>query len=101
MRWIEEYELKHIEFHRCIKSFQYMHTVWSSLAERSVAPSRAAFARHQSTLYRELQLEAQCLFTLKGLPEFVNCDPWDLGNMLNVVREFRQKELGWLTELAR
>jgi hypothetical protein len=101
MCWIEEYELKHMEFHRCVRSFRHMRTVWNLLAENSVKPGQATFARYQSSVYRELQLETQRLLTLKGLPEFVKCDLWDIETLLNAVREFHQKELGWLTELAR
>jgi len=101
MRWIEEYELKHVEFQRCIKSFRTMAGIWATLGDKSADPGRAAFARRQSTVYRELQTDAERLYHLKGLEEFVKCDPDDLETLLRTVREFRRKELGWLMELAK
>jgi hypothetical protein len=100
MRWLEEYELKHVEFHRCIESFRFMRVAWSSLAAKSLNPGQSAFASRQSSVYRELQLDAEHLFKSKGLAEFVECVAGDMDAFVKAVREFRRRELGWLTELG-
>jgi hypothetical protein len=101
MRWLEEYELKHVEFQRCIESFRFMRVAWATLAAKSPEPGRAAFANRQSSVYRELQFDAEHLFKSKGLAEIVSCTTGDMNALVEVIREFRRKELGWLTELAR
>ena len=38
MRWIEEFELKHAEFARCKRSFDYMSRTWEDLAKKAMRP---------------------------------------------------------------
>jgi hypothetical protein len=100
MRWLEEYELKHVEFQRCIESFRKMHTIWDSLAEKSSDPGYAAFARHRSCIYHDLKREAETLFIAKGNKAFQKFKPEDQEAMLRAVIQFRAQELDWLRELA-
>jgi hypothetical protein len=100
-RWLEEFELKHIEFIRCIRSFQTMHFAWAAMASKAVGAGRTAFARRQSTMYLDLHNEAKDWFARKGETRFVNlANYYDTTSFVDAVRQFRERELGWLIALA-
>ena len=44
MRWLEEYEIKHVEFDRCIKAYSTMSSVWMELADKHSHTGYRAFA---------------------------------------------------------
>ena len=69
MRWLEEFELKHMEFIRCIKSFDAMATAWdavsakhSNVTSTSTKKGYDTFAHRQANTYRRLHDEAERLF---------------------------------------
>jgi hypothetical protein len=96
-RWLEEFELKHIEMRRCIESYQTMSLTWTTLATKSTLPGPAAFARRQAEIYNRLHSDALSLFMNKGEPCFVNTPQFGL---VKAILNFREQELGWLTQLA-
>jgi hypothetical protein len=102
MRWLEEFELKHMEFIRCIRSFNTMHTVWNAIGKKATKPGPAAFAFRQSTFYRDLHDDAKGWFIRKGERRFVQLvDGVDnVADFVRTARQFRKQELGWLTQMA-
>jgi hypothetical protein len=71
MRWMEEFELKHAEFVRCIRSFQFMSVTWEQMASKATDPGYAAFGRQQADTYRVLCEDAEKLVTQHGEARFV------------------------------
>jgi hypothetical protein len=98
LRWLEEFELTHADFIRCIQHFDSIHSIWQSIATKASKPGYAAFARRQSAIYKDLRDDAKSLFAKKGEPRFVNIQ---VSEMVPVVQSFRELELGWLAELAK
>lgn len=97
-RWLEQFEIKHVEMMRCIKSFYHLHAVWASMAAKSSQLGHAAFARQQASMFLDLHDNAKDLFAEKGEPRFVSMND---STVVQTVRAFRNQELGWLYELAR
>jgi hypothetical protein len=95
MRWLEEFELKHAEFSRCITGFHAMETGWDTVAKTAADEGYAGYARRQAKVYRELYDDAVSLFSLVGEARFVKPS----GTILEAVQEFRQDELDWLRVL--
>lgn len=94
MRWLEEFELTHVDFMRCLKSFHKMHEIWLSLASGFPSShSAAAFARRQSHIYLDLHKQALTWFTGSADPRFLHITE---ENIIEVIQEFRKTELGWL-----
>lgn len=105
MRWLEEFELKHIEFIRCIGSFNTMHSIWDTMANAATQPGPAAFARRQATVYCNLRDDAKRWFAQKGEQRFVSSIQDGHGgsatSLVKAVRQFREHELGWLARMAQ
>lgn len=97
-RWLEEFELKHVEFMRCIKYFHTFSAIWNSLASNSSMPGMAAFSRRQSSLYWNLHSSAKEWFSKSAEPRFLAITE---ENLIRTILSFRQQELGWLTKYAR
>jgi len=97
-RWMEEFEMKHAEFIRCIETFRTMQQAWGTVAKRCTHPGYAAFARRQSDMYLTLREDAESLFKLKGEPRFSGIS--DIKSLIPVVRQFRESELAWLNALV-
>lgn len=93
MRWLEEFELKHVDFMRCIKSFEKMRSVWTDLAEKVLLPGERAFARKQAATYDYLQKDASEWFGKTAEPRFLNMTEETL---IKTITDFRAKELSWL-----
>ncbi|KAF6746393.1 hypothetical protein DFP72DRAFT_1152449 [Ephemerocybe angulata] len=53
-RWREQWEVKLIEFLRCIRSFTKMSDVWKSLSDRSSDTSYAIYANKKSAMYMQM-----------------------------------------------
>lgn len=70
MRWLEEFELKHVEFMRSIKSFERMSSVWAELASKTPLPGNAAFARKQSETFKTLSKDASDWFSRRPNHDF-------------------------------
>ena len=98
MRWLEEYEMKHMEFRRCIKSFDKMYSAWESIAAECDNPGYRSFAKRQANVYLRLRDETKTRFAAVGYSRFVECD--DLEFVSEVYR-FREKEIGWLKTMAK
>jgi hypothetical protein len=58
-RWREQWEIKLVEFLRCIRSFQKMSETWSSLAARPSSQSHTAYACKKSLMYLQMQDDVQ------------------------------------------
>lgn len=97
MRWLEEFEMKHIEFMRCIQHFRTMHDIWKSLSDELDSPGDASFARRQSTIFMDLCDDAQEWFREVAEPQFLDLSE---GNLVSKLQEFRKQELGWLSSYA-
>jgi len=98
MRWLEEYEMKHVELRRCIKSFHKMHSAWESIANNCGNLGHSAFSRRQSELYCLLHDDAVDRFKRVGYSPFVTCNDSEL---VSEVYRFRNHELGWLNIMAK
>jgi hypothetical protein len=94
MRWLEEFELKHIEFIRTIKSFESMRAIWGTIANRHTSPGYSAFARRQSSMYADLRDDAISRFKHVGNPELVK---GDTASFIQAVQDFRAKQLSWFS----
>jgi hypothetical protein len=97
-RWLEEFEMKHVELMRCIQFFNHMHSSWASAATKASNPHYSAFANRQSMIYTALHDDAQTWFTRIAAPHFSKLSE---DNLVHTVRDFRKQELGWLTKLAQ
>ncbi|TEB31109.1 hypothetical protein FA13DRAFT_1754893 [Coprinellus micaceus] len=53
-RWCEQWEIKLVEFVRCIKSFSTTANTWTELASEHPSPSYAIYARKKSAVYRQM-----------------------------------------------
>jgi hypothetical protein len=93
---MEEFELKHAEMTRCIRTFQTMRDVWEGLASRSTKPGYGSFARQQADIYSQLAKDAEELFELHGEKCFVHPET----TLIQAVIVFRNDELAWFREVA-
>jgi hypothetical protein len=109
-RWLEEYELKHAEFERTIRTFGFWAREWSEVASSARQEGKhgvEAFARHQSAIYRTLQTGAKELYTKCGEPALAvtvtdNRDEEGGGGMLwERVDRFRNSLLAGLKAKVR
>lgn len=66
-RWLEQFERKHFEFHRLIRSFR-SHSAWWAQRGSETPPSTGlrAFAYRQSDVYFSLERDAVALFAQEG-----------------------------------
>jgi hypothetical protein len=96
MRWIEEFELKHAELARCIRSFDHMSHVWEELAEKDARSGYAEFGRRQASIYRKLCTDASNLFRTHGEEHFVDSKT----TLTDAISTFRKQELSWFTVLT-
>jgi len=97
MRWLEDFELKHVEIYRSIQFFHMMSKAWSSVASDYMPLGYSEFASRQSTLFSGLYDDAKKLFEEKGEPRFRNMTE---STIVQIVRDFRKQELGWLSRMA-
>jgi hypothetical protein len=95
MRWLEELELRHVEFIRCITSLSSMETAWTTLANQEDREIYSAYARRQASLYRKMRREAAELFAKVGDSRFVEAK----APIPDVVQSFRADELCWFVEM--
>jgi hypothetical protein len=96
MRWLEEFELKHVELIRCITGLRTMEEAWEAIAEAGADDGYAAFARRQSSLYHDLHDDAADLFDLVAAPQLNQSEE----DILQAIQVFHQDELRWLRELV-
>lgn len=97
-RWLEEFEVKHVDFMRAIKSFNTMHEIWKSLASNADHAGSAAFARKQSFLYDDLSNSMKEWFLKTAEPRFLHINE---ENIVETIQSFRNEELGWLYSFGR
>jgi len=90
--------MKHAEFLRCIKSFEAMHKAWERLASSSSHLGLAGFARRQAEMYLSLHEDTRALYVKVGEPHFTIAS--DHMELVQYVRQFRERELAWLNRLA-
>ena len=72
--WLEQYEVKHAEFRRCIQSFGFMQRVWSTLADAHAVSGKSgysSFSRRQSAMYATLKADVQESYKKVGNPYLV------------------------------
>ena len=92
IRWMEEFELKHVDFMRCIKSFDTMRTVWSTMASKSSSLAAIAIARKESAKYSTLHEDASSLHAKTAEPRFRVMTE---GTLVKIIQDFRDRELSW------
>lgn len=97
-RWLEDFEMKHIDFMRSIKSFHTMHETWNALANHAKDPGKAAFAKRQSKLYLRLHEDTRKRFEEVAEPRFRELSE---ENLVETLMEFRNVELSWFEEAIR
>jgi hypothetical protein len=95
-RWLEEFELKHVELMRCAKSFESMRSAWSTLAAKESRSGYSAFARQQAHIYAQLYEDAAGMYARKAEPHFQVSDH----EIPKAMLAFREKELDWLLKMA-
>lgn len=93
MRWLEEFELKHVEFMRSMQYFATMRNIWGQLAVETDNEGTASFCRRQSSIFDGLRESTKVWFNRVAEPRFVNISE---ENLVSVLRDFREHELGWL-----
>jgi hypothetical protein len=98
MRWLEEFELKHVEFMRCIKSFETMRAIWGTISKRHDKPGYAAFAQRQADMYEDLRDDAISRFKHVANPRLLR---GDIRSLTQAISEFRRDQLSWLFEAAK
>jgi hypothetical protein len=96
-RWLEEFEMKHAEFDRCIKTFNTMSSAWKAIAKDHSKSGYRAFARRQSTMFETLRNTADDTFKKFGAKLFINKSGPAL---VDTLAKFHEEELSWLKELA-
>jgi hypothetical protein len=96
MRWLEEFELKHAEFIRCINGFGAMASAWSTIAAAEARDGYAAFARHQADIYHQLREDAEKLFKKNAEPSLFE----SRDNLIGGIQKLRRQELAWLWRMA-
>jgi hypothetical protein len=58
-RWREQWEIKLIEFLRCIRSFSTMADTWTALATKQQSKSHQAYAKKSASMYLGLRAEVE------------------------------------------
>ncbi|KAF8966729.1 hypothetical protein BDZ97DRAFT_1756333 [Flammula alnicola] len=84
-RWQEEWEIKQVEFLRCIRYFEQMSITWNELATRS-SGGKAAYAKKKSAMFHEMTTHARNLFMHAGYSDLLNLDGPALVNHFRKVR---------------
>ena len=74
-----------------------MHSVWDTLATKN-SNGYDGYARSQASIYLELHDNAKKLFAEKGEPRLLKMKE---STIVQVVRKFREEELGWLSSYAQ
>ena len=97
LRWLEQFELKHIEFTRCIKYFDHFSKIWSAISSTEPKLGHRAFANKQATMFYDMKTAANTRFLRVGYKDFVGIDGADF---IAAVEKFREEEFLWLTSLA-
>ena len=98
MRWLEEFELKHIEFMRCIKTFETMRAIWGTISKRHDKPGYKAFAQRQANMYSDLRDDALSRFKHVANPNLLR---GDIQSLIQAIWDFRQIQLSWLFEAVK
>lgn len=71
-RWLEQAEIKHVQFVRLVTSFRRMGDVWERLADEHKSDSgRQTFALRQSAIFKSRENEACSTFYSCGLPDLL------------------------------
>jgi hypothetical protein len=98
-RWLEQVELKHVEFLRLLDTFQYMSQLWKNASqEKPESPHLQSYARRQSTIYCSLRNKALQSFKDSYETELIPNGIADLDNLtfaklLPLIQAFREKKL--------
>lgn len=95
MRWLEEFELKHVELIRCITGLRSTEKVWEALAKANTDQGYTAFARRQSSIYRGLHDDAVAVFDRVATPALHKSE----GEILLAIQTFHHDELRWFRQL--
>ena len=98
LRWLEEFEVKHLEFIRCIRYFDSMSDIWNTLARNEPRSGYRAFAYRQTSTFKDLKKDADTRFRAVGYGPFVRDDG---RGFIKAVEELRVSELSWLTEMVK
>jgi hypothetical protein len=91
---MEQYELKHAEFARCIRAFRYYEQAWMAMSAGGKG-GRMAYARRVADMWSGLAAEAEHGYKTVGRAEFVQ-----LGSkrLADVVASWREQELAWMKD---
>ena len=97
LRWLEELELKHLEFLRMIKTFDTMSGFWSDMSSRQLHSGYAAFARRQASYLTDLRDDARRRYRSACAEAFVNSTE---ASFVADVIKFRAQELFWFNSIV-
>lgn len=71
-RWLEQAEIKHVQFVRLVTSFRRMGDVWERLADVHKSDAgKQTFALKQSAIFRSREKDACSTFYSCGLPDLL------------------------------
>lgn len=106
-RWLEQYELKHVEFIRCRDAHTFAGQSWLHVAQPGSSESRSpgfyAYARRQAAMHKQLAQVAN----KKYRQALKKCGDGSLGavpgvsdgrTLLSAVQEFRVQVFKWMSE---
>ena len=97
LRWLEELELKHLEFLRTIKAFDTMSGIWNSMSSIQLHSGYAAFARRQASYLTDLRDDARRRYRSASAEAFLNSTE---ATFVADVTKFREQELLWFNDIV-
>ena len=92
-RWLEQLEIKHAEFERCIRYFTYISETWFQMAKLYACGSgKAAYARRVACIYSKMASDCEFRYKRTGvkalLPKQDNPSP-----LADCINDFWAQEL--------
>ncbi|KAF6748307.1 hypothetical protein DFP72DRAFT_760226, partial [Ephemerocybe angulata] len=91
-RWREQWEIKLVEFLRCIRSFTKMSDVWKTLSDRTSDMSYAIYANKKSAMY--MQMAGDVKASLKSLQSDEPTTYIDGEDLVRYITRHRELEIG-------
>lgn len=73
-RWQEEWEIKKVEFLRCIRSFEHMSRCWADLSkihDTVGSAGHASYAKRQAAMYCQMERDTRKLLDDAGYSELL------------------------------
>ena len=97
-RWMEQFELKHVEFHCTVNFFKRIAHDWTELATSSTLPGFSAYASKHAAMFTDLANDTDFHFKQVGHPDFVNLP--ETTRLADAVGVWRTKWLQWMVPMV-